>query len=85
MAIDASKQGQEAAAERADAYQDDADQKKHMALIHEIAEEQHVSLDHVAACYESTLREMRSSALVHDFLDIFVTKRVRERYRNRPH
>jgi hypothetical protein len=71
--------------QHADVYQDDADRNKHTALIHEISKEEQLPLEQVVVCYESTLQDLRSQACVQDFLDVFVARRVRERFRERPY
>lgn len=85
MATEVVHLGSEPGIQHADVYQDHADRMKHTALIHEISKEEQLPLERVAACYESTLQDLRNQARVQDFLDVFVARRVRERFRERPY
>lgn len=59
-------------------YDDEADRKKHMAYMTSIADEKHRDISEVVPFYENILSDLRSQARVHDFLNIFVAKRVLE-------
>ncbi|MBK4738772.1 DUF3562 domain-containing protein [Noviherbaspirillum pedocola] len=69
----------------ADAFRDDADRKRHLVAIAELAEEMRLPVEQVCSCYEAVLTEMRKEARIEDFLDIFVARRVREQLRIRAH
>lgn len=60
-------------------YDDEADRKKHMAYMTSIAEEKHKDLLEVASFYENILVDLKGQARVHDFLNIFVAKKVLEK------
>ena len=59
-------------------YDDEADRKKHMAYIASIATEKHRDISEVAPFYEHVLYDLRSQARVHDYLNVFVAKKVAE-------
>jgi hypothetical protein len=65
-------------------YNDEADRRKHMHYIASIAAENHKDIREVGACYEDILGDLRSQARVHDFLNIFVAKKVLEKLRASP-
>ena len=60
-------------------YDDEADRKRHMAYMTSIAEEKHKDISEVVPFYEDILSDLRGQARVHDYLNIFVAKRVLER------
>lgn len=60
-------------------YDDEADRKKHMAYMASIADEKHRDISEVVPFYEHILSDLRGQARVHDYLNIFVAKRVLER------
>lgn len=64
--------------EGATLYDDDRDRNKHMAYITAIAQEEHIEISKVTGCYEHILGNLRGQARVHDYLNIFVAKRVLE-------
>lgn len=64
-------------------YADDSDRKRHRAHIAAIAQEEQKDIAEVSDCYEHILHDLRSQARVHDFLNIFVAKRVLERLKAR--
>ncbi|MET0963196.1 MAG: DUF3562 domain-containing protein [Noviherbaspirillum sp.] len=49
-----------------------------MAYIAAIAQERHKAIPEVADCYERILGDLRHQARVHDYLNVFVAKRVME-------
>lgn len=59
-------------------YADATDRTKHMAYITAIAQEKHKAIPEVADCYERILIDLRHQARVHDYLNVFVAKRVME-------
>lgn len=59
-------------------YADAKERTKHMAYITAIAQEKHKAIPEVADCYERILIDMRHQARVHDYLNVFVAKRVIE-------
>ena len=59
-------------------YADAMERTKHMAYIAAIAQERHKAIPEVADCYERILTDLRHQARVHDFLNVFVAKRVME-------
>lgn len=59
-------------------YDDEADRKRHMAYIASIAEEKHRDVAEIAPYYEHVLCDLRGQARVHDYLNIFVAKKVFE-------
>ena len=59
-------------------YDDDADRKKHMAYMTSIAEEKHRDITDVVPYYEHILFDLRGQARVHDYLNVFVAKKVLE-------
>lgn len=63
-------------------YDDEADRKKHMAYMTSIAEEKHKDISEVVPFYEHILSDLRGQALVHDYLNIFVAKRVLEQLKS---
>lgn len=65
-------------------YDDEADRKKHMAYISSIAAEKHRDIAEVTPCYEHVLSDLRGQARVHDYLSIFVAKRVVEQLKAFP-
>lgn len=73
------------AQQHADAFRDDSDRNRHMVAIAELSEEMHLPFEQVCPCYEAVLTEMRREARIEDFLDIFVARRVRERFCARAH
>jgi len=46
-------------------------------IVHEIAEETHITQEIVSALYMDTWAEMNQNARVHDFVPLFVAKRVK--------
>ena len=64
--------------ESATLYENDRDRVKHLAYIAAIAQEEQKEISEVADCYEHILGNLRSHARVHDYLNIFVAKRVLE-------
>lgn len=63
-------------------YDDKADRKKHMSYISSIAAEKHRDISEVAPFYENVLCDLRSQARVHDYLNIFVAKKVIEKLKS---
>lgn len=59
-------------------YENEADRKKHMAYIASIAAEKHRDISEVVPFYEQVLCDLRSQARVHDYLSVFVAKKVVE-------
>lgn len=59
-------------------YDDDADRNKHMAYMTSIAEEKHRDITDIVPYYEHILFDLRGQARVHDYLNIFVAKKVLE-------
>lgn len=59
-------------------YDDEADRKKHLAYMASIAAERHRDISEVAPFYEQVLRDLRNQAHVHDYLNVFVAKKVIE-------
>ena len=59
-------------------YDDEADRKKHMAYITSIAAEKHRDISEVVPFYERVLCDLRGHARVHDYLNVFVAKKVVE-------
>jgi hypothetical protein len=59
-------------------YDDEADRNKHMAYMTSIAAEKQKDIAEVTPFYERILSDLRGQAKVHDFLNIFVAKRVTE-------
>ena len=59
-------------------YDDEADRKKHLAYMVSIAAEKHRDVSEVVPFYEQVLCDLRGQARVHDFLSIFVAKKVVE-------
>ena len=59
-------------------YANDADRKNHMAYMASIAAERHKDISEVVPFYENVLGDLRGQARVHDFLSIFVAKKVVE-------
>jgi len=59
-------------------YIDEADRNRHMAYMTSIAAEKQKDIAEVAFFYEHILSDLRGQARVHDFLNIFVAKRVIE-------
>ena len=57
-------------------YEDDADRKKHMHYMASIADEERRDISEVTPYYEHILGDLRGQARVHDYLNIFVAKRV---------
>lgn len=59
-------------------YDNEADRKKHMAYIASIAAEKHRDVAEIVPFYEHVLYDLRGQARVHDYLNIFVAKKVVE-------
>lgn len=59
-------------------YEDEADRKKHMAYMASIAAEKRRDISEVAPFYEQVLCDLRGQARVHDYLNVFVAKKVVE-------
>lgn len=59
-------------------YENEADREKHMAYIASIATEKHRDIAEVVPFYEQILCDLRSQARVHDYLSVFVAKKVVE-------
>ena len=59
-------------------YANDMDRKNHMAYMASIAAERHKDISEVLPFYENVLGDLRGQARVHDFLSIFVAKKVVE-------
>lgn len=59
-------------------YEDEADRRKHLAYITSIANDKHRDISEVAPFYENILCDLRSQARVHDYLNVFVAKKVVE-------
>ena len=59
-------------------YADPKERTKHMAYIAAIALEKQKAIPEVADCYERILIDLRHQARVHDYLNVFVAKRVIE-------
>ncbi|MEN3294475.1 MAG: hypothetical protein V7642_3728 [Burkholderiales bacterium] len=55
---------------------------KHLLCIRDIAQETNRSEQEVATVYENVLMDLKLNARVHDFLPIFVAKKVKDRLRN---
>lgn len=62
-------------------YDNEADRKKHMAYMASIAAEKHRDISEVLSVYEEVLCDLRSRARVHDYLNVFVAKKVIEQLR----
>lgn len=67
------------APETARLYEDEADREKHMAFMASIAAEKNRDLSDVVPFYEQVLCDLRNQAQVHDYLNVFVAKKVIER------
>lgn len=78
MGVNAANFMNAALREHATLYADDRDRNKHRAYIAAIAQEEHKAFSEVADCYEHILANLRGQARVHDYLNIFVAKRVLE-------
>lgn len=63
-------------------YDDEADRKRHMAYMTSIAEEKQKDISEVVPFYEHILSDLRGQARVHDYLNIFVAKRVLEQLKS---
>lgn len=59
-------------------YDDETDRKKHVAFMTAIAQENGKDIADVAPCYEEILGSLRGQARIHDYLNIFVAKKVLE-------
>ena len=59
-------------------YDDETDRKKHVAYILAIAQEHGKDVADVAPRYEEILGNLRGQARIHDYLNIFVAKKVLE-------
>jgi len=68
---------------RANLYADEKDRLKHLAYIASIAQEQHRPIPEIADCYERILGDLRQNARVHDYLNVFVAKKVFEHLKQR--
>lgn len=78
MRTDASEHSNFPFQDAAQLYDDEADRKKHMAYITSIAAEKHRDISEVVPFYEHVLYDLRSQARVHDYLNVFVAKKVVE-------
>lgn len=63
---------------RAGLYDDETDRKKHVAYMIAIAQEHGKDMTEVAPRYEEILASLRGQARIHDYLNIFVAKKVLE-------
>ena len=59
-------------------YANDTDRQNHMAYMATIAAERHRDISEVVPFYEHVLGDLRGQAHVHDFLSIFVARKVVE-------
>lgn len=84
MKADASNHGTFPSSDPAQLYDDEKDRKKHIAYMTSIAAEEHRDISEVAPFYEQVLYDLRGCARVHDYLNVFVAKRVIERLRGYP-
>jgi hypothetical protein len=64
--------------ERATLYANENDRLRHLAYIAAIAQENHRPIPEIADCYERILSDLQRHARVHDYLNVFVAKKVFE-------
>ncbi len=63
---------------RPDLYEDDAERSRHLDLIASIARENDRSVAEVTDHYERILDDLKRHARVHDYLVVFVARKVEE-------
>jgi hypothetical protein len=71
-----------AAIRRRRPYSGRGDRLKHLHHIKDIAEEMNTSVQEVTAVYENVLMRLKLNAKVHDFLPIFVARKVKDRLKD---
>jgi hypothetical protein len=64
-------------------YSDANDRLRHQHYIKHISDEMHQPIQEVTLLYERVLRGLKVNARVHEFLPIFVTKKVKDRIKER--
>lgn len=78
MVISISMQSNSDSSKRADLYANAMDRSKHLAYIIAIAHENGRAVPEVAEYYERILGDLKNQALIHDYLNVFVSKKVSE-------
>ncbi len=63
-------------------YTDVQDKEKHRSVIQSIADELDRPMHEIAGMYEEILKDLRTQAVIDDYLPVLVSKRVKQAYRH---